>query len=145
MTKALSGWRDECPSDRALSLGHIEPVRLGWRRFRSCELRVEPIAGAAFKRGTDDFRDAYNHRFLVRFVVGISAIVSRATDAGDGVSYSIRSGSSPRQLRPSRTSGRGTRSRLPVQGARRPRSETRPGSRTSSMRSFRANLLPTAV
>lgn len=89
MTKDLSGWRDEFPSDRALYLDHIEPVCSGWRRFRSFKRRVEPIAGAAFKAATDDFRNAYNHRFSARFVVGMSAMVTRATDAGGSVSYSI--------------------------------------------------------
>ena len=48
-----------------------------WRKYRAFKRRVEPIAGTALKDATEDFRNAYNHRFSARFLIGMSAMVTR--------------------------------------------------------------------
>lgn len=97
MAKDMAGWRDIFPADRVLYLNDIEHVCRGWRRFRGFKRRVEPIGGAAFKEATDDFRNAYNHRFSARFLIGMSAMVTRKVQTSGQVSYGI-GGSPPLNL-----------------------------------------------
>lgn len=97
MAKDLQGWRDEFPNERALYLDHIDPICRGWRRFRSFKRRVEPIAGTVFKEATEDFRNAYNHRFSARFLIGMSAMVTRIVCADGRICYGI-GGSEPLNL-----------------------------------------------
>lgn len=87
MAKDLEGWRDEFPNERVLYLNHIEPMCRGWKKFRSFKRRVEAIGGTAFKNATDDFRNAYNHRFSARFLIGISATVKRIVHEDGRVCY----------------------------------------------------------
>src|SRR3546814_8911684 len=42
-TKALNGWKDELPDNRALYLTDIEPMCAGWKRFRAFKRKVELI------------------------------------------------------------------------------------------------------
>ena len=93
MAKDLKGWRDEFPNDRVLYLNDIDPVCRGWKKFRSFKRRVEAIGGTEFKDATDDFRNAYNHRFSARFLIGISSMVRRIVHADGHVSYAF--GGSP--------------------------------------------------
>lgn len=86
-TKDLNGWKDEFPDKRALYLNDIEPMCAGWKRFRAFKRKVEPIAGSAYKDGSADFRNAYNHRFSARFVLGMTSTVSRIKDASGAVCY----------------------------------------------------------
>jgi hypothetical protein len=88
-TKSLQAWRDEFPSERALYLDDIDPICRGWRRFRSFKRRVESIAGKAFKEATKDFRNAYNHRFSSRFLIGMSATVTRIIGEDGRICYGI--------------------------------------------------------
>ncbi|WP_245303336.1 integrase [Mesorhizobium loti] len=96
-TKDLQGWRDEFPNERALYLDDIDPICRRWRRFRSFKRRVEPIAGGAFKQATGDFRNAYNHRFSSRFLIGMSAMVTRIVGEDGRICYGI-GGSEPLNL-----------------------------------------------
>jgi len=82
-TKLRERWLDELPDERALYLNDIEPICANWPKYRAFKRRVEPIAGAAFKEATADFRNAYNHRFSGRFLIGMSGMVKRIV-GGDG-------------------------------------------------------------
>ena len=84
--KDLKGWKDEFPAKR-LYLNDIEPMCRGWKKFRAFKLKVEPIAGAAFKKGSDDFRNAHSHRFSPRLVLGLTSMVSRVEDKSGSVCY----------------------------------------------------------
>ncbi|MEO8455557.1 MAG: hypothetical protein ABI454_10380 [Sphingomicrobium sp.] len=97
MAKDMANWRDEFPNERALYLNHIEPLCTGWRKYRVFKRRVERIAGATFKDATEDFRNAYNHRFSARFLIGMSAMVTRMVHDDGRVSYGI-GGSEPLNL-----------------------------------------------
>ena len=97
MAKDIANWRDDFPNDRALYLNDIEPFCTSWQSYRAFKLRVEPISGASFKRATKDFRNAYNHRFSARFLIGMSAMATRIADDDDRVCYGI-GGSEPIKL-----------------------------------------------
>lgn len=87
MAKDLKGWKDEFPDKRALYLNDIEPFCRGWKAYRSFKLKVEPIAGKAFNEESDDFRNAYNHRFSSRFVLGMTNLVERKVRTAGAVQY----------------------------------------------------------
>lgn len=97
MAKDMANWRDEFPNERALYLNHIEPLCASWRKYRAFKRRVEPIAGTAFKDATEDFRNAYNHRFSARFLIGMSAMVTRIVRDDGRIRYGI-GGSEPLNL-----------------------------------------------
>ncbi|URW75917.1 hypothetical protein M9980_01415 [Sphingomonas donggukensis] len=82
-----SGWNDDFPSFN-LYLNDIEPYCSQWKRYRAFKLKVEPIAGKKFKRASDDFRNAYNHGFSSRFLVGMTGVVKRIAKGG-AVSYAF--------------------------------------------------------
>lgn len=83
----MAGWEDEFPT-RNLYLNDIEPFGAPWRKYRAFKLKLEPLAGSAFKEATDNFRNAYNHGFSSRFVLGMTAMVTRHVRDGR-VSYAF--------------------------------------------------------
>ena len=87
--KKSDSWKDEFPQKRTLYLNEIEPFCRGWRAYRSFKLRVEPIAGGSFKHSSEDFRNAYNHRFASRFVLGITSIATRFKTKEGGIGYAF--------------------------------------------------------
>ena len=89
MAKDLENWKDEFP-DKNLYLNDLEPFGRTWGKFRRFKLKVEPIAGSGFKAQTHDFRNAYNHRFSPRLLLGLSNTVTRYVDGATGVvSYGV--------------------------------------------------------
>lgn len=89
MAKDLENWKDEFP-DKNLYLNDVEPFGRTWGTFRRFKLKVEPIAGSGFKAQTHDFRNAYNHRFSPRLLLGLSNTVTRYVDGATGVvSYGV--------------------------------------------------------
>ena len=97
MAKDMAEWRDEFPAERALYLNHIESLCNSWRKYRAFKRRIEPIAGTAFKDATEDFRNSYNHRFSARFLIGMSAMVTRLVRDDGRICYGI-GGSEPLNL-----------------------------------------------
>ncbi|HEY4201539.1 MAG TPA: integrase [Devosiaceae bacterium] len=88
-TKEPGTWKDEFPQKETLYLNEIEPFCRGWGTYRSFKLKVEPIAGKTFKESSDDFRNAYNHRFSSRFVLGVTSIASRFKNEEGGIGYAF--------------------------------------------------------
>jgi hypothetical protein len=78
--KQGKAWRDDLPLDEEIYMDTAERVGADWRKFGRLKLRLEKINGAAFKKATHDFRNAYNHRFSPHFAVGMSQIVTRKVD-----------------------------------------------------------------
>lgn len=80
-------WKDEF-QDQTFYLHHVDPFGRGWRTYRKFKNGVEPIGGKKFKEATGDFRNAYNHRFPRRLVLGLTGFVIRVADDVTGrVSY----------------------------------------------------------
>jgi hypothetical protein len=61
----------------------------GWSKYRPFKLKLESIGGKGFKEETDDFRNAYNHRFSSRLVLGVTSLVTREVDESGRVQYRI--------------------------------------------------------
>lgn len=59
--------------------------------------RVELIAGTTFRAATEDFRNAYNHHFSARFLIGMSAMATRIVCADGRICDGI-GGSEPLNL-----------------------------------------------
>ncbi|PIB92735.1 integrase [Caulobacter sp. FWC2] len=95
--KDMEGWVDVLPDKRAFYLNDIDPHCQGWKAFRGFKLKVEPLAGRAFKADTADFRNAYNHGFSSRFLVGITAMMRRIVAKDGSVAYGY-GGREPLQL-----------------------------------------------
>lgn len=90
MAKDLASWKDAFPTERAIYLNHAAPFGKGWRSFRRFMCCAEAIGGRAFQAATGDFRNAYNHRFPQRFVLGQTGLVTRRVDQATGqISYAI--------------------------------------------------------
>ncbi len=68
--------------EKNLYLNDIQPYGAVWKRFGAFKVRVEAIAGSAFKAASDDFRNAYNHGFSSRFLLGITSTVRRSVKDG---------------------------------------------------------------
>ena len=83
----LKGWKDHFP-DRNLYLNEIEPYGAPWKKYRAFKLKLEPLAGTAFKEATDDFRNVYNHGFSSRFLIGMAGLL-RGRLEGGVVAYSF--------------------------------------------------------
>lgn len=81
----VKGWTDHFP-DKNLYLNDIEPFGAPWKKYRAFKLKLEPLAGTAFKEATDDFRNVYNHGYSSRFLIGMTATVTRQVRNGR-VSY----------------------------------------------------------
>jgi hypothetical protein len=60
-----------------------------WSKYRPFKLKLKPIGGKGFKVETDDFRNAYNHRFSSRLVLGVTSLVTREADESGRVQYRI--------------------------------------------------------
>ncbi|PVM84450.1 integrase [Caulobacter radicis] len=91
------GWQDVFPAKTALYLNDIEPFGAPWKTFRAFKRKVEAIGGKAFRAATSDFRNAYNHRFPPRLVLGVTNIIERASDPTTGKAVYLLGGSAPLQ------------------------------------------------
>jgi hypothetical protein len=74
--KGVREWKDEFPTEN-LYLNDVDPFGEGWKAYRPFKRKVEPIAGRRFKAETDDFRNAYNHGFSPRLLLGVTNAAKR--------------------------------------------------------------------
>lgn len=88
--RALQGrtWKDDFPLDTEVYFETADTYGTTWRRYGKLKQRLERIAAKDYQAATFDFRNAYNHRFSPRIVLGLSNIVTRTVDKASGaVSY----------------------------------------------------------
>jgi hypothetical protein len=86
--KQGSAWKDEFPLDGEVWFGAADMHGKGWKRYNNFKTRLEKVGARDYQQGTHDFRNAYNHRFSPRIVLGISQVVTRRVDKANGtVSY----------------------------------------------------------
>jgi hypothetical protein len=83
-TRDFSGWNDDLPLDGEIWLNTADQYGKGWASYVPLKRRLEAIGAKAFKDATGDFRNAYNHRFSPRFVVGMTGLVTRIVDKDTG-------------------------------------------------------------
>jgi hypothetical protein len=79
-----SEWVDDFPLEGAIYLNTTDRYAAPWHGYKRFKLAAEAINGSAFKDATGDFRNAYNHRFSPRFVVGMTGFVTRDVDPSTG-------------------------------------------------------------
>lgn len=86
--KEHKSWKDDLSLDNEIYMADADRAGSGWQKYNRLKRRMEAIAGRQYRADTQDFRNAYNHRFSPRFVVGMTNLVSRrvAQDTGH-VSY----------------------------------------------------------
>lgn len=84
MAKNLTDWKDDLPLDGEIWLNTTDLYGRGWRRYTRFKRRVEAIGASQYKESTLDFRNAYNHRFSPKFVIGMTNLVSRHVNETTG-------------------------------------------------------------
>lgn len=88
--QALKGdnWVDDLPLDNKIYKESFDAALLPWKR-KGVRLKValEQIGNATYREATVDFRNAYNHRFSRRFVIGITSTVTRTPTTEGGFRY----------------------------------------------------------
>lgn len=87
-------WKDDFPLDGDIWFEAADKHGKSWKRYGKLKTCLERIAAKDYQSATYDFRNAYNHRFSPRVVVGMTQVVTRHVDKTSGsVSYSF--GSTP--------------------------------------------------
>lgn len=88
MTRDFAGWQDDLPLDIEIDLNTSGIYGRGWgRTFNRFKRAVEMIGARAYRDATGDFRNAYNHRFSPRFVIGMTGMVTRNRNKQSGEFY----------------------------------------------------------
>jgi hypothetical protein len=83
-------WKDDFPLDHEIYFNSADKYGAEWERYNDFKRHIEKIGGNDYKEQTRDFRNAYNHRFSSRFVIGITQILTREVDTQTKrVSYSF--------------------------------------------------------
>lgn len=88
--KAREGlkWTDDLPLDSEIVFAQADQYGKPWKPYSKLKVALERIGDKAFQVATGDFRNAYNHRFSPRILVGQTQIVTRKVEKGTGkVSY----------------------------------------------------------
>lgn len=76
-----ASWRDDFPLDREVYFKAADKFGALWETYSTFKRCVEKFGNKQYQSVTRDFRNAYNHRFSSRFVIGITQIVTREVDA----------------------------------------------------------------
>lgn len=83
-------WVDNLPLDNEIYKEAFDVALLPWKRKgNKLKIALEKIENAAYREATSDFRNAYNHRFSRRFVIGMTNIVTRYPSTNGGYCYSF--------------------------------------------------------
>lgn len=90
MTHEMAAWKDDLPLDSKIYMADADRSGASWRKYKQLKICIEAIGGQSFREATYDFRNAYNHRFSPRFVVGMTSLVTRRVSTrSDQVTYSF--------------------------------------------------------
>ncbi|RQW46252.1 integrase [Novosphingobium sp. LASN5T] len=88
MTRDFVSWQDDLPLDIEIDLNTSGIYGRGWgKTYIRFKRTVEAIGAKAFRDATGDFRNAYNHRFSPRFVIGMTGMVTRMRNEETGRFY----------------------------------------------------------
>lgn len=92
-------WReDQLPLDGDIWFETADLQGKPWKRYSKLKLALEKLGSKGFQTVTEDFRNAFTHRFSARIGVGITNAVTRNVDAGSGnVTYGF-GGTPPLEL-----------------------------------------------
>lgn len=84
MSHDVEAWKDDLPLDSQIYMADADRSGAGWRKYKRLKLCIEAIGGQSYREATNDFRNAYNHRFSPRFVVGMTNLVTRRVNKTSG-------------------------------------------------------------
>lgn len=91
-------WVDDLPLDNEIYKAAFDAALRPWKRKGvKLKLALEKIDNAAYRNATADFRNAYNHRFSRRFVIGMTNTVTRSPSNKGGFCYGF-GGAEPFEL-----------------------------------------------
>lgn len=76
-----ASWRDDFPLDSEVYFEAADKFGAPWRAYPAFKRCIEKFGNKKYQTATRDFRNAYNHRFSPRFVIGITQFVTREVDA----------------------------------------------------------------
>jgi hypothetical protein len=74
-------WQDDLPLDSEIYFEEADKRGDGWCQYEPFKRRIQRIGDRKYQAETHDFRNAYNHRFSPRVVIGITQLVTRKVDA----------------------------------------------------------------
>lgn len=78
-------WGEErLPPDGEIWFDAMDVQGQSWKRYPKLKTAAEKLGNKAFQSGTEDFRNAFTHRFSTRIGVGITNFVTRIFDQGTG-------------------------------------------------------------
>lgn len=87
-------WRDDLPLDQEIFFKEADKYGAGWAEYKSLKRCVEALGNKTYQLETRNFRNAYNHRFSPRVVIGMTQMVTREVNPQTkSVSYTF--GSTP--------------------------------------------------
>jgi hypothetical protein len=98
MLKQPEAWIDDLPLDRDIYPHVADRYGKPWNSYKGLKRALDAIGAKAFREGTGDFRNAYNHRFSPRFVVGMTQLATRVVDDKSGQVYYGFGGREPLDL-----------------------------------------------
>lgn len=87
--KLGAAWKDEFPLDGEVYFEAADAHGKGWQRYKALKKKMEEIGAKKYQQATNDFRNAYNHRFSPRIELGITRLVNRQVKEGGSVSYGL--------------------------------------------------------
>lgn len=76
-----ASWLDDFPLDNMVYFAAADQFGAPWAAYPAFKRCIEKFGNKQYQTATRDFRNAYNHRFSPRFVIGITQIVTREVDA----------------------------------------------------------------
>ena len=93
-----SAWRDDLPLDSEIYMKTADEYGKPWRAYKTLKRRLEAVSGKEYQKKTHDFRNAYNHRFSPRFVIGETQFVTRQFNPATGSAAYAIGGVAPLEL-----------------------------------------------
>ncbi len=93
------GWKDDLALDTEIHFAEADRHGGGWQSYNSLKRRLEKIGSKSYQSATHDFRNAYNHRFSPRFVLGVTKLVTRSINEKTGTIQYLIGGLEPLDLR----------------------------------------------
>jgi len=86
--RAGASWRDDLALDCNIGLKQADRYAGRWSSYATLKEQVSAIGDDDYDQATHDFRNAYNHRFPPRVIMGITAPIVRRVEPTQ-VSYTF--------------------------------------------------------
>jgi len=98
LTKLKEKWADDLELDTQIEYNKFDSRYGVWSGYKAMNECLQKLGSNSFYSNLHDFRNAYNHRFSLKFVVGLTQAAVRHRK-GDGKVYYTLGGVEPLQLK----------------------------------------------